>query len=189
MESEPITSFTDAHRDPSPRDGYFVVSTKPLAQADPVSKRHGWRVKLTLVILIVTIVCGAALLVVASSAPEPGSKEDLAGRLDAIVPDSMHQIDQFYKSRNECDVFLACPEVTEWYSIQGSVSAARSDLIARLDQEGLEFEPSTVEPNLIVVNQGKYIYFLVFHEPPLDGPLDRTLPSYVEADLTIALRS
>ena len=190
MGSETITSSTDAHQNPSPREQYFVTSTKPLPQADPVSKRRGWRVKLPLVILVATIVCVAAFLVVASATePEPGSREDLAGRLDAIVPDSMHQIDQFYQSGSRCDLSVLCPEVTEWFSIEGSVSAARSDLIARLDKEGLEFEPNTAEPNLIVVNEGKYIYFLVFHEPPLDGPLDRTLPSRVEADLTIALRS
>jgi hypothetical protein len=185
-----ISSLTDVPQTPAPRDEYFVTSTKRVAEPEPASTdRQSSRVKLTLMILVAACVGVAAFLVVTSSTPEPGSRKDLAGRLDEIVPDSMYQIDEFYQARSECEVFISCPQVTGWYSIQGSVPAARSDLIARLDQEGLEFEPSSVEPNLLVVNDGDYLYFLVFHEPPLDGPLDRTLPSYVEADLSVAISS
>jgi hypothetical protein len=47
------------------------------------------------------------------------------------------------------------------------------------------FEQKDIEPNLFVARERHYIYFLVFHEPPLDGPFDSVLPPSVEADWSI----
>ena len=162
------------------------VATRPVVPVDaPTRKRYTGLLK---VVVPAAIVLGAfAFWNYGMKAPAQGSREDLAGRLDAVVPDSMQQIDEFYNTPSECAVAPPCPSVTRYYSIQGSIEAARDQAVEIARDKGLEIKPNSVEPNLIVASEDEYVYFLVFHPPPQDGPLDKTLPSYVEADLTISL--
>jgi hypothetical protein len=101
-------------------------------------------------------------------------------------PSSMQQTREFYHSEENCPTSaILCPSLVRWYSIAGPTGAAREAVIARLQEKDLAFQQNAIEPNLIVVRERNYISYLVFHEPPLDGPFDDVLPPSVEADWSI----
>jgi hypothetical protein len=172
---------------PSKSYDYFVKSTEhrpvhPPPQASGPKSRVG----LVHIAVAVPLLCALVFGVNALRGPAPGSRDDLAGHLDGLEPSSMQQTREIYNSEEECPTSpTLCPSLVRWYSISGPVGEAREAAIARLEERGLEFESNDVEPNLIVARERHYIYFLVFHEPPLDGPLDRVLPPSVEADWSI----
>ena len=98
----------------------------------------------------------------------------------------MQQTREFYNSERECPTSeILCPSLVRYYSIEGPVGAARDAAIARLQEKGLAFDRNEIEPNLIVVREKRYLYYLVFHEAPLDGPFDNVLPPTVEADWSV----
>jgi hypothetical protein len=172
---------------PSTSYEYFVKSTKrrpvePPPQASGPKRRVGLIPIAVAGALLCALVFGINIL----RGPAPGSRKDLAGHLDGLEPSSMQQTREIYHSEEECPTSpTLCPSLVRWYSIAGPIGAAREAVITTLQEKGLAFEQKAIEPNLIVVRERHYIYFLVFHEPPLDGPLDNVLPPSVEADWSI----
>jgi hypothetical protein len=115
--------------------------------------------------------------------PEPGSREDLESHLHNLgLPQSVHLLEAFY--HRDQPVPLG-PQYVEWLAIDGDIGATRDELLTNLEMKGIEYEQNSVEPNLIVIRTRPYLYFLVFHEPPYDGPFDNVLPHSIEADFSV----
>jgi hypothetical protein len=171
----------------SPSYDYFVkVPERRLEHPTPKAPSPKRRVGLMYVAVAVALLCTLVLGVNIFRGPAPGSREDLAGRLNVLEPSSMQQTREFYHSEENCPTSaIQCPSLVRWYSIAGPIGAAREAVIARLQEKDLAFQQNAIEPNLIVVRERNYISYLVFHEPPLDGPFDDVLPPSVEADWSI----
>jgi hypothetical protein len=121
--------------------------------------------------------------------PAEGSREDLTARLDAVEVDALVETNEFYTSEPDCHNVPTCPGLVRYYSIPGSIEAARDEVAARLSEKGFKVTPNGVDPNLIVASEesGRYMYFLVFHPPGGTLPMHNVLPPSVEADLGVVL--
>ena len=172
-------------------DGYFAKATPRLDAIGhaptPVLARKPYRVAIWVGVVVV-LLAAAGLVYKGMRPPVPGSREDLAARLEEWRPSSMKETKSFYETGDGCVTELACPQYVGWYSITGSVGAARDEVIMLLEQRGVEYRQNPMESNLITAKDDGYMYFFVFHEPPFDGPLDRTgvLPPDVLADWSVS---
>ena len=165
------------------------VRTLP-APPPPIATKRSYAGVLKLVVPLLFVLGAVGFWYFELKAPEPGSREDLTARLDAVDVDSMLQTDEFFTSGADCRGMPTCPGLTRYYSIPGSVQGARDEVAAGLSERGLEVTPNGVDPNLIVAKGEGYIYFLVFHPPDAPNlPMHDALPPSVEADLTVALNT
>ena len=172
----------------SPSYDYFasVSERRPAYPAPPQESASKGRFRLMYVLIAMALMCAVVLGVNIFRGSEPGSREDLASRLNALEPSSMKQTREIFSPEENCPTSATlCPSLVRWYSIAGPIGAAREAVISRLQAKGLAFEQNDIEPNLIVVRERHHIYYLVFHEQPLDGPFDNVLPPSVEADWSI----
>ena len=172
-------------------DGYFAKPLQrvqvPVAAPRPATppRSYGW---LTTVGLALVLLAGLWFGYQAMRPAEPGSKEDLSGRIGQLLPSSMTRTKEFYQSEDACSVPNMCPHYVGHYSITGSVGAARDEMIGRLQELGIDFRQNERYPNLLIADEEKYIYFLVFHEAPYAAPFDQDLPPGLDADLSVGLK-
>jgi hypothetical protein len=130
--------------------------------------------------LIAYLLLTATLLAGCAGSREPGSREDLARRLDGMaVPGAMVEVGELYQK----DCGITCPLLVRWYNIPGSLEGARSALLSELDAAGRQPEPNDIEPNLIVLKENGHVTFIHFRNSRAWS--GDNIPSYVDADISV----
>jgi hypothetical protein len=124
----------------SPSYDYFaeVSERGPASPALPQGSASKRRFRLMYVLIATALLCVVVLGVNIFRGSEPGSREDLASRLNALEPSSMKQTREIFNSEENCPTSATlCPSLVRWYSIAGPIGAAREAVISRLREKGL----------------------------------------------------
>jgi hypothetical protein len=106
----------------------------------------------------------AVLLVVATACgggdAEPGSKEELAGHVDALnVPPSMTEVGDTYVA--ECPAPVGCPSYVRWYETSTPSDVLRTELTTRMEASGVEVNETTALVTIFSARTDTHIFFVV----------------------------
>jgi hypothetical protein len=97
----------------------------------------------------------------ACGSPAQGSREDLAARIDELqAPPVMRPLSDHY---NDCSPQKTpCPSLVRWLELDGPIEAIKGEFISSLRARGFDPRPNSVDPNLLTMPHGDYLYFIVF---------------------------
>src|SRR5919106_657340 len=118
----------------------------------------------------------------ACGSPAQGSREDLAERIEELqAPSVMRPLSDHY---NDCSQPEAvCPSLVQWLELDGPIDATRDEFISSLRGRGFDPRPNSVDPNVISMPHGDYLYWIVFGGGSRNP--DDPVPSNVEVELIV----
>ena len=92
-------------------------------------------------------------------APEFGSPEDLASRIDSLrLPSSLIELDEHYVA--DCPTG-SCPSLVRWFDATASGDALRADIISRMKAAGIDVSENTANHWIFSGSDENYMYFVV----------------------------
>jgi hypothetical protein len=76
-----------------------------------------------------------------------------------------------------------CPTLVRWHELDGPIDATRDEFISRLRARGFDPRPNSVDPNIVSMPHGDYMYWIVFGGGSRNP--DDPVPSNVEVELIV----